>query len=256
MQKEEKYPPDYSKVRPGAVFDSKTRNRKAQTILSVLRDHLSGPCHPLSALDIGCSTGIITNALAPHFKNIVGIDIDANAIQFARSTFCRPNLEFIFQDCLYLGFRDDAFDLIVCVHVYEHVPDAVRLLAEIHRVLRPGGVCYFAAGNRLAVREPHYGLPFLSYLPPVAANAYLRWFRKGSVYYERHRTLWGLKRLVCRFIVIDYTQRLIETPASFGFDYLLKEGTQRHRLAKLAVRHFYWLCPTYVWLLQKDAPRE
>jgi SAM-dependent methyltransferase len=153
-----------------------------------------------------------------------------------------------------LGFKDDAFDLIVCSHVYEHVPYAESLMSEVHRVLRPGGICYFAAGNRLAVREPHYGLPFLSYLPQVAANAYLQWFRKGNVYYEKHRTLWGLRRLVRRFIVIDYTRRLIETPALFGFDYLLKEGTRRHRLAKFGVRHFYWLCPTYVWLLQKNAP--
>lgn len=256
MLKEKRYPPAYSKVRPGAVFDIKSRNRKAQTILCVLRDQLPCPSHELSVLDIGCSTGIIANALAPHFKKIVGIDTDTNAIQFARSTFRRPNLEFKLQDGLSLNFEDDTLDLVVCAHVYEHVPDPVRLLSEIYRVLRPRGICYFAAGNRLAVREPHYGLPFLSYLPQAASDAYLRWARKGSVYYEKHRTVWGLKRLVRRFTVIDYTHRLIETPALFGFDYLLKEGTRRHRLAKFAVRHFYWLCPTYVWLLQKDAPPE
>ena len=112
-----------------------------------------------------------------------------------------------------------------------------RLLEEIHRVLRPG-ICYFAAGNRLAVREPHYGLLFLSYLPRTAADAYLRWSRKGSVYYETHRTVWGLRRLVRRFTVIDYTPRLIETPSLFGLNYLVQEGTRRHRLAKFAVRHF------------------
>jgi 2-polyprenyl-3-methyl-5-hydroxy-6-metoxy-1,4-benzoquinol methylase len=254
MPKTQTYQFDYSKIRPQAVFDQESRTRKAHTILSVLKNQFSSDLHDLTLLDIGCSTGIMADALAPHFKKIVGIDIDTNAIQFARSTFHRSNLEFIFQDCLCLGFKDDAFDLIVCAHVYEHVPDPESLLSEVHRVLRPGGICYFAAGNRLAVREPHYGLPFLSYLPQAAANAYLRWSRKGSIYYEKHRTVWGLRRLVRGFIVIDYTQRLIETPALFGFDYLLKEGTRRHRLAKFAVRHFYWLCPTYVWLLQKDAP--
>ena len=250
------YQYDYSKIRPESVFDARSRLRKARTILAVLQDRFLSGCRHFELLDVGCSTGIIANFLAGYFDEVVGIDIDANAIQFARSTFRRPNLEFIFQDGLYLDFRDDTFDLVVCVHVYEHVPDAVRLLAEVHRVLRPGGVCYFAAGNRLAVREPHYGLPFLSYLPQTAANAYLRWSRKGSVYYEKHSTLWGLRRLVRSFTVIDYTQRLIETPALFGIDYLLKQGTRRHRLAKFAVRHLYWLCPTYVWLLQKDASPE
>jgi 2-polyprenyl-3-methyl-5-hydroxy-6-metoxy-1,4-benzoquinol methylase len=256
LPKTQTYQLDYSKIRPQAVFDQESRTRKAQTILAVLRNQFSSDLDDLTLLDIGCSTGIMADALSPHFKNVVGIDIDTTAIQFARSTFRRPNLEFKFQDGLSLNFEDDTLDLVVCAHVYEHVPDADRLLSEVHRVLRPGGICYFAAGNRLAVREPHYGLPFLSYLPRAAANAYLRWARKGNVYYEKHRTVWGLKRLVRRFIVIDYTQRLIETPDLFGFDYLLKEGTRRQRLAKFAVRHFYWLCPTYVWLLQKNAPPE
>jgi len=248
------YQHDYSKIRPESVFDGPSRLRKAGTILAVLQDHFLSGCRHLKLLDVGCSTGIIANFLAGYFHEVVGIDIDANAIWFARSTFRRPNLEFKLQDGLSLDFKEDALDLVVCAHVYEHVPDPDRLLSEIHRVLRPGGICYFAAGNRLAVREPHYGLPFLSYLPQEAANAYLRWSRRGSVYYEKHRTVWGLKRLVRRFTVVDYTHRLIQTPALFGFDYLLKAGTRRHRLAKFAVRHFYWLCPTYVWLLQKDAP--
>ena len=94
--------------------------------------------------------------------------------------------------------------MVVCAHVYEHVPDARRLMAEIWRLLRPGGVCYFAAGNRLSIMEPHYRLPFLSWLPPSAADRYLRVTGKGNSYYERHATLWGLKRLTRDFTVIDY----------------------------------------------------
>jgi 2-polyprenyl-3-methyl-5-hydroxy-6-metoxy-1,4-benzoquinol methylase len=250
------YQYDYSIIRPESVFDAQSRLRKAETILAVLQDRLSSRFHLLNLLDVGCSTGIIANYLASHFAAVVGIDIDEKAIEYARSTFHRPNLAYHLEDSLHISAADQSFDLVVCAHVYEHVPDAESLMSEVHRVLRPGGICYFAAGNRLAVREPHYGLPFLSYLPQAVANAYLRWSRKGSVYYEKHRTLWGLKRLVRKFTVVDYTHRLIETPALFGFDYLLKEGTRRHRLAKFGVRHFYWLCPTYVWLLQKDDPSE
>lgn len=241
----------YSRVRPEAVFDIESRNRKARTILSILRDHLSVPLHQLSVLDIGCSTGVIAHALAVHFKKVVGIDVDAHAIGFARSAFLRPNLEFRIQDGLALNGKQGAFEVAVCAHVYEHVPDAQRLMAEIYRVLAPGGVCYFAAGNRLAVREPHYGLPFLSWLPRKAAHAYIRAARKGRRYEESHRTVWGLRRLVREFSVHDYTRRLVETPRAFGLDYLLREGTRRQRLAVLAVRHFYWLCPTYIWLLEK-----
>ncbi len=251
MQTEETKPLTYSRIRPEAVFDIESRTRKAQTILSVLRHHLAAPLHQLSILDIGCSTGIIAHALAVHFKKVIGIDVDAHAIGFARSTFQRPNLEFRIQDGLALNAREGDFEVVVCAHVYEHVPDAQRLMAEIHRVLRPGGVCYFAAGNRLAVREPHYCLPFLSWLPKKVAHAYIRAARRGRGYDENHRTVWALRRLVREFSVYDYTRRLIETPHAFGLDYLLRERTRRHRLAVLAVRYFYWLCPTYIWLLEK-----
>jgi SAM-dependent methyltransferase len=41
-----------------------------------------------------------------------------------------------------LRFEDDAFDVVVCSHVLEHVRDDRKALAELHRVLRPGGVAY------------------------------------------------------------------------------------------------------------------
>jgi 2-polyprenyl-3-methyl-5-hydroxy-6-metoxy-1,4-benzoquinol methylase len=246
---------EYSQKHPEAVFNQDLRSRKAATVLSVLRNQISSSLIDLMLLDIGCSTGIMADALAPYFKIVVGTDIDENAIRFARSTFHRSNLEFILQDCLHLGFPEGAFDLVLCAHVYEHVPSASSLLAEIHRVLRPGGICYFAAGNRLAVREPHYGLLFLSWLPQRAANAYLTCTRKGNVYAEKHRTLWGLRRLVRGFGVIDYTCKLIQTPEVFGLDYLLKKNSLHHQLAKFVVRHLYWLCPSYVWLLQKVGHR-
>jgi SAM-dependent methyltransferase len=126
-------------------------------------------------------------------------------------------------------------------------------MAEIFRVLKPGGVCYFAAGNRLAVREPHHGLTFLSWLPRPAADAYVRLFRKGRRYHEKHLTLWGLRRLVRKFILRDYTRRMIERPQDFGMEYLLRPGSRGHRLAVLGARHLYWLCPTYIWLLEKPA---
>jgi ubiquinone/menaquinone biosynthesis C-methylase UbiE len=254
MQAAPKYQHDYSKIRPAAVFDHESRTRKAHTVLCVLQNHVASRLQDLTLLDIGCSAGIIADALASHLKKVVGIDIDANALQFAHANFRRPNLAFSLQDSLCMAFPDHSFNLAVCAHVYEHVPDPAQLLAEIHRVLRPGGICYFAAGNRLAVREPHYSLPFLSFLPPALANQYLKCTGKGGVYHERHLTLWGLRRLVRRFSLADYTSKLVEHPQRYGLNYALQEGTRRHRLAKLIVRHFYWLCPTYIWLLEKAGP--
>lgn len=244
------YQDRYSSIRPHSVFDSESRIRKAETILAVLNSQL-GTTTQLKLLDVGCASGIISHHLSRHFRSTIGIDIDDDAILYASERFDQPGLSFFKRDCLQAGLDSSEFDVVVCAHVYEHVPDANMLMAEIWRVLRPGGVCYFAAGNRLAIMEPHYRLPFLSWLPPAGADAYLRVTRKGSSYYERHATLWGLKRLTRNFTVIDYTPRLIDDPDAFGLGYLLRKGSRSHHLAKAMLRHFYWLCPTYVWLLKK-----
>jgi len=45
-------------------------------------------------------------------------------------------------DMQHLGFANDSFDLIFCLHVLEHVPDDRQGIAELHRVLKPGGTAY------------------------------------------------------------------------------------------------------------------
>jgi len=150
-----------------------------------------------------------------------------------------------------MKFSENIFDIAICAHIYEHVPDAERLMAEIYRVLKPRGVCYFAAGNRLNVKEPHYNLPFLSILPRSLAHVYIRTSGKNKFYYEKHLSYWGLKRLVQKFERIDYTQKIIESPEEFHAEYLISPDTKKGKLARLIVKYAYWLSPTYIWLLRK-----
>lgn len=53
----------------------------------------------------------------------------------------KPGLRFR-SDVQDLPIRRDEFDIVLCVHVLEHVPDDVRAIGELHRVLKPGGVAY------------------------------------------------------------------------------------------------------------------
>ena len=50
-----------------------------------------------------------------------------------------PHVADVEADLTDLPFRDDSFDLLICLHVLEHVPDDHAAIGEIHRVLRPGG---------------------------------------------------------------------------------------------------------------------
>jgi SAM-dependent methyltransferase len=233
---------------PG-VFDVDGRRRKARTTLAVLRD-ACGPLEALDLLDVGGSTGIIDAELAGALRRVVGLDLDATAIRHAHATYARDNLAFVVGDALALPFADASVDVVVCSHVYEHVPDPHAMMREIGRVLRPAGVCYFGAGNRLAWNEPHYGLPLLSVLPRPLADLYLRVLGRGTSYYEKHLTWWGLRRLVRDFALEDYTRRIVDDPARFEAAYMIRPGSLKQRLASLVVRAVPQLSPGYVCILR------
>lgn len=244
------YQKDFSSLHE-SMFDVEGRRRKARTALCVLRDALGDRLSHSRLLNVGSSSGIMDAEFAREFAEVDGIDIDEGAIDHARTNFQRPNLRFTLGDGLNIPYPNDSFDVVVCSQVYEHVPDQPRLMAEIERVLKPGGICYFAATNRFILIEPHYRLPLLSWLPPSLSDVYLRLFGKGSRYYERMRSYPHLRRLASRFEITDYTERVIATPGAFEFGYLVKPGSLAQALSRLVVRYMPWISPGYLWVLRK-----
>lgn len=252
MNKDKEYQYNFSK-NFDYVYDTENRQKKAVTILKILQDYCGPRLATAQILSIGASTGIIENYLADNCKSINCIDVDANAISFAQKKFKKNNLKFQVKDALHSNFPTNNFDLILCNHIYEHVPDAQQLMTEIHRLLKPNGFCYFAAENRIILREPHHNLLFLSIIPKFLAHIYIRLAKKGTRYYENHLTYWGLKKLVHDFTVVDYTKKIVESPDYFATDYMLKPNSTKYIVAKFITRYFHWLCPTYIWILEKNS---
>ena len=234
------------------MHDVAGRERKAKTMVSVLENHMQKPLHQLRLLNVGGSAGIIDNYLAGHFKSVTSIDIDELAIEKAKNEYCNnDNLEFQIGDAVNLHFNDNEFEVVICSQVYEHVPSAEKMIAEIYRVLVPGGVCYFAASNRLMWNEPHYNLPLLSVVPRSLAHFYIKLMGKSDRYHELHYTYWGLKKLVSSFFVHDYTNVIIANPVKYHVEYMLKPGSVKAIIAGFIARNLLWLSPGYIWLLEK-----
>ncbi|MBW1807680.1 MAG: class I SAM-dependent methyltransferase [Deltaproteobacteria bacterium] len=235
------------------MYDHEKRSLKARKILAVLEDWGGDPSR-LELLDVSCSTGIMTRVFAGHFGRVTGIDIDVEAVDFANRHQNGLEIRYHVMDALNTSFDSGSFDVIICNQMYEHVADARRLMTEIHRLLKPGGVCYFGATNRLKLVEPHYGnIPFLSIMPKPLASLLLRLLRRADDYYETHLTLWGLRQLVGHFEVIDYTRRVIEDPVRFHATDLFRPESFRQRAALAVLSRAYWLFPGYIWLLKKTS---
>ena len=246
------YQHNYSELRP-SVFNLEQRQRKAFTVVKVCKDFLqTEDLTHLTLLDVGSSSGIIDNFLADHFGSVTGIDIDAPAMAWAQAKFSKANLLYAQGDAMHLAFPNDRFDVVVCSHVYEHVPDAKIMFEEILRVLKPGGFCYFSGNNRVMWMEPHYRLPLLSLLPRPLAHRYMRLAGRGKYYHEKHLSYRALKALCSSFQLHDYSLAIIRNPAHFGADYMLVPGSPKWKLAKTVARLAPWATP-HIWLLQKHS---
>lgn len=89
-------------------------------------------------LDVGCGNGIYLRQLQTRGVAAVGCDVSFGMLVAARkATDSRQIL--VLTDAQALPFADSSFDVILAPHMLYHVPDRQRALAELRRVLRPGG---------------------------------------------------------------------------------------------------------------------
>jgi ubiquinone/menaquinone biosynthesis C-methylase UbiE len=108
-------------------------------------------------LDVGCGTGEITRRLAERYPRarLIGVDILESNLAIARATGS-PDGRVQYQqgDAFALQFPDAEFDLIVCRHVSQAVPDFPLALREITRCLRPGGWLHLLSEDYAMLRFP------------------------------------------------------------------------------------------------------
>jgi SAM-dependent methyltransferase len=98
-------------------------------------------CAGRDVLDAGCGVGYGSAHLAETARRVVGVDIDPEAIAYARNRYAGPKVEFVEADVSALPFGDSSFDVACAFEAIEHVPEPERLVAELRRVVRPEGVC-------------------------------------------------------------------------------------------------------------------
>lgn len=122
---------------------------------------------------------------------------------------------------------------------------------EIFRILKPGGVCYFGAASRLIIMEPHYHLPFLSWLPKSLAHRYMRLFGRGDFYFEKLRTRAALAGLIRKFEVEDFTLEVLLDPDRFKARDMIKAGSLIEYFPRWLWRAAYPFLPTYILILRK-----
>jgi 2-polyprenyl-6-hydroxyphenyl methylase / 3-demethylubiquinone-9 3-methyltransferase len=101
-------------------------------------------------LDVGCGGGFSCEFMAQRGAIVHGIDQSPNCIAIAQDHAIKQNLAIDYQQGFAeaLPYAAHTFDAVVCVDVLEHVADLRQTVAEVHRVLKPGGLFLFDTINR------------------------------------------------------------------------------------------------------------
>jgi SAM-dependent methyltransferase len=103
-------------------------------------------------LEVGCGTGVDLARFARGGAIVTGVDLTLSAIELAKANFSQQGLagDFHVADGERLPFADRTFDLVYAHGVVQYTPDPARLVAELRRVLRPGGEAVVQVYNRVS----------------------------------------------------------------------------------------------------------
>lgn len=187
------------------------RNLRAQAeaIWPQERQLLARYGQPLRIADIGCGSGEITSRLAAHYPQatLVGVDILESSVAYARRAHASlaPRVGFETGDAFELRFASGEFDLVVCRHMTQAVPEPEQVIAELSRICKPGGWVH--------VLSEDYGM---LHMPAGAVDPDRLWY-EGVIPYTRSthtdarigRRTWtimnglGLQDLRVDYIIVD-----------------------------------------------------
>lgn len=189
----DRYPRHYALVPTQYVYEK----------LSQLMGDLSGR----HVLEYGCGEGWTTLDLARRAGHVSAFDISQQAIDHAQKSLARAGLA---ERCTLkvlaaeqLDFADETFDAAVGFAILHHL-DMEKALAELYRVLRPGGIAYFAE--------------------PLATNSFIQLYRHLTPQYrtpdEQPLYLHELPRLLSRFASYEHREFFFCALAALGLAHI------------------------------------
>src|SRR4051812_41905636 len=177
---------------------------------------------PIRVLDVGCGTGVFAGRLRAALPKatVWGVDLVAGMLDKGAERWRRHSgqVQPVKGDSERLPFGDGAFDFVTCANSFHHYPHQDRAVAEMHRVLRPGG--------RLMIIDGYRDAPWGYFIYDVCVAGV-----EGAVHHASSRTM---RELFDQAGLRAVAQRVYRGPAPF----LLTEAVGAEPVSIIPSPHF------------------
>ncbi len=112
-----------------------------------------------TVVDLGCGTGNLTLALLERLGSdgrVVAVDFSPHMLREAQRKVADERVTWLVADAAELPVEDASADYVICFSAWPHFPEPKRVLAEVLRVLRPGGALHiWHAASRATINQIH-----------------------------------------------------------------------------------------------------
>lgn len=146
-------------------------------------------------IDVGCGGGLLAEAMAKAGATVSGIDMGKGPIEVAKLHLLESQLEIDYQQISVEVFAEqnlEAFDVVTCMEMLEHVPDPKAIILACAKMVKPGGDLFFSTLNRNAKSYVHaiigaeYILKMLTpgthdYKKFIKPSELARWIRAAGI---------------------------------------------------------------------------
>jgi len=156
-------------------------------------------CAGMDVLDAGCGVGYGSALLASVAARVVGVDVSSDAIDYARTRYALPNVEFRVCDLLDLDLPAATFDVVCSFEAIEHLADRDAFLQHVTRTLRDDGVfCVSTPRVNRTNKRPNNPYHYVEYSRADFEELLLRHFADVELFGQRRpetRRHYVLRRL-------------------------------------------------------------
>jgi len=177
------------------------------------------------ALDVGCGGGILADALARRGAEVLGIDLAEKSLRVAQLHALETQTAGVTYRCVSVEAlaeeQPEAFDVVTCMEMLEHVPDPASIVVSCAALTKPGGWLFFSTINRnpksfaLAI----VGAEYLLGLVPRGTHEYARLIRPSEL--ARYCRATGLELQHTRGLAYNPVSRRYRLTADTGVNYML-----------------------------------